>query len=209
MLWICFFSFRSADTLARSTKEPLRTESVIKTVTDKQDALKKQSDVDKRSSAETQGSSVPLRYPDRGKGSEVRNSDDGRTKGPPSRDMSLRDAPGSEDVPRRDKQSIATEYDRTRDKISKAKGFEHLAVDSNGNKKPTNGLASARLVENAPVSSSSYEKGYTSEALRLIPQTNRPLLFRIITLCLRKHPQIRHIQISHRPCRNSHLLRHA
>lgn len=164
-----FFSFRSADTLARSTKEPLRTESVIKTVTDKQDTLKKQSDVDKRSSAETQGSSVPLRYPDRGKGSEVRNSDDGRTKGPPSRD-----APGSEDVPRRDKQSIATEYDRTRDKISKAKGFEHLAVDSNGNKKPTNGLASARLVENGPVSSSSYEKGYTSEARSSPYPANEP-----------------------------------
>ncbi|PFX32012.1 BAH and coiled-coil domain-containing protein 1 [Stylophora pistillata] len=154
---------RSTDALARSTKEHMRTESVIKTVTDKQDTPKKQSDVDKRISAEAQGSSVPLRYPDRGKGNEVGNSDDGRAKGPLLRDISLRDASGNEDLPRRDKQSTVGEYDRTRDKLPKAKGFEHLAVDSNGNKRPTNAA-----------SFSSYEKGYTSEARSSPYPANEP-----------------------------------
>lgn len=147
----------------------MRTESVIKTVTDKQDTLKKHSDPDKRSTADAQGSNVPLRYPDRGKGSELGNSDDGKNKGPPLRDIPLRDAQSNEDMSRRDKQSIVGDYDWTRDKPPKAKTFEHLAVDSNGNKRPTNGLSAARIVENGAASFSSHEKSYTTSEARSSP----------------------------------------
>lgn len=141
----------------------MRTESVIKTVTDKQEAAKKSSDTDKRNPADTQVSNVSLRYPDRGKGSELGNSDDTKNKGLP-----LRDTQSSEDMSRRDKQSIVGDYERPRDKLQKAKTFEHLAVDSSGNKRPSNGLAS-RIVENGAVTFSSHEKSYTTSEARSSP----------------------------------------
>lgn len=141
----------------------MRTESVIKTVTDKQEAAKKPSDPDKRT--DTQGSNVPLRYSDRGKGSELGNSDDGKNK---LRDIPLRDTQSNEDMSRRDKQSVLGDYDRARDKPPKAKTFEHLAVDSSGNKRPSNGLTS-RVVENGAVNFSPHDKSYTTSESRSSP----------------------------------------
>ena len=146
----------------------MRTESVIKTVTDKQEAAKKPNEPDKRSAADTQVSNASLRYPDRGKGNELGNSDDGKNKGLPSRDIPLRDTQSNEDISRRDKQSIVGDYDRTRDKLPKAKPFEHLAVDSGGNKRPSNGLTS-RIVENGAVAFSPHEKSYTTSEARSSP----------------------------------------
>lgn len=146
----------------------MRTESVIKTVTDKQEATKKPSDPDKRKAADTQGSNVPLRYNDRGKGSELVNSDDGKNKGLP-----LRDTQSNEDLSRRDKQSVLGDYDRTRDKVSKPKTFEHLGADSGGNKRPSSGPA-PRIVENGAVTFSSQEKSYSTEARSSPYPANEP-----------------------------------
>lgn len=171
---VLFHFFPRPTEAPRSSKEPMRTESVIKTVTDKQEAAKKTSDPDKRSQSDTQVSNVPLRYPDRGKGGELGNSDDGKNKGLPLRDISLRDTQSNEDMSRRDKQSIVGDYDRTRDKLPKAKTFEHLAVDSGGNKRPSNGLTS-RIVENGAMTFSSHEKSYTtSEACSSPYPANEP-----------------------------------
>ena len=151
----------------------MRTESVIKTVTDKQEAAKKPSDPDKRKAADTQGSNVPLRYSDRGKGSELVNSDDGKNKGLPLRDMPLRDTQSNEDLSRRDKPSVVGDYDRTREKVSKPKTFEHLGVDSGGNKRPSNGPP-PRIVENGAVTFSSQEKSYCTEARSSPYPANEP-----------------------------------
>lgn len=151
----------------------MRTESVIKTVTDKQEAAKKASDPDKRKAADTQVSNVPLRYPDRGKGSELGNSDDGKNKGLPLRDIPLRDTQNNEDMSRRDKQSVVGDYDRTRDKVTKPKTFEHLGVDSGGNKRASNGPA-PRIVENGGVTFSSQEKSYSTEARSSPYPANEP-----------------------------------
>lgn len=151
----------------------MRTESVIKTVTDKQESAKKPSDPDKRKAADTQGSNVPLRYTDRGKGSELGNSDDGKNKGLPLRDIPLRDTHSNEDLSRRDKQSIVGDYDRTREKVSKPKTFEHLGVDSGGNKRPSSGPP-PRIVENGAVTVSLQEKSYSSEARSSPYPANEP-----------------------------------
>ena len=159
----------------------MRTESVIKTVTDKQEIARKANDPDKRSVIDTQGSNIPMRYAD--KGSELGNSMDGK-KGlqvrDPSlresslRDMHLRDAQGAEDMSRRDKQSIASDFDRSRDKPPKTKTFEHLGVDSFGIKRPSNGLSS-RTSENGAVTFSSYDKSYISSEARSSPYlSNEP-----------------------------------
>ena len=169
-----FFSFtRPTEPPSRSSKEPMRTESVIKTVTDKQEAAKKPSDPDKRKAADTHGSNISLRYTDRGKGSELVNSDDGKNKGLPLRDISLRDTQSNEDLLRRDKQSVVGDYDRTREKVSKPKTFEHLGVDSGGNKRSSNGPP-PRTVENGAVTFSSQEKSYNSEARSSPYPANEP-----------------------------------
>ena len=173
-MFVVFLPFsRPTEPPSRSSKELMRTESVIKTVTDKQEAAKKPSDPDKRKAADTQGLNVPLRYPDRGKGIELVNSDDGKNKGLPLRDIPLRDTQSNEDLPRRDKQSVVGDYDRTRDKVSKSKTFEHLGVDSSGNKRPSNGPP-PRIVENGAVTFSSQEKSYSTESRSSPYPANEP-----------------------------------
>lgn len=148
----------------------MRTESVIKTVTDKQEISRKQSDPDKRIVTDAQGSSIPLKYPDRGTGNEHLNSGDGNKglslRDSSLRDMHLRDAQGADDVSRRDKQSIGG--DRSRDMPMKAKPYEHLGVDSIGIKRPTNGLAS-RKTDNGAVTFSAHDKSFVSSEARSSP----------------------------------------
>lgn len=173
LYFIYIFPFtRPTEPPSRSAKEPMRTESVIKTVTDKQEAAKKPSDPDKRKAADTQSSNAPLRYIDRGKGSEL-NSDDGKNKGLPLRDIPLRDTQSNEDLSRRDKQSVVGDYDRTREKVSKPKTFEHLGVDSGGTKRLSNGPP-PRIVENGAVTFSSQEKSYSTEARSSPYPANEP-----------------------------------
>ena len=150
----------------------MRTESVIKTVTDKQEIARKPSDPDKRSLTDTQGSNIPTRYPDKVTASELGNSVDGKKgfllRDSSLRDMQLRDSQTVEDMSRRDKQSIASDFDRSRDKPPKAKTFEHLAVDSVGIKRPSNGLTS-RTTENGAMTFSSHDKSYIPSETRSSP----------------------------------------
>ena len=155
----------------------MRTESVIKTVTDKQEIARKLSDPDKRSVTGTQGPNIPMRYPDKGTVTELGNSVDGK-KGLPLRDSSLRDMPmreqslrdaqRAEDMSRRDKQSIVSDFDRSREKPLKTKTFEHLGVDSVGMYRPSNGLTS-RTAENGAMSFSSHDKNFISSEARSSP----------------------------------------
>lgn len=143
----------------------MRTESVIKTVTDKQDLVRKPSDPDKRNVTDTQGSNMHIRYPDNDNGSELGNSVDGK-KVLPLRDSSLRDVQLREHSLRdaqHDKQPKVNDFDWTREKSSKSKSIEHLGAESSGIKRPTNGLSSWTS-ENG--SFSSHDKGIISSEAR-------------------------------------------
>ena len=164
--------FRPTEQASRPSKEPMRTESVIKTVTDKQEMSRKPSDTDKRILTDVQSSNIPLRYPDKGTVNELRNSVEGKKgmsmRDPSIRDMQLRDSQSAEDMSRRDKQSIAGDLDRSRDMPIKVKPYEHFGVDSVGIKRPTNGLTS-RTTENGAVGFSPYKKNFSTSESRSPP----------------------------------------
>lgn len=162
---------RQAEPSNRQSKEPLRTESVIKTVTDKKDKqenIRKPSDPDKRITADTQKS---LRCPDKGTANELGNSVDGN-KGlglrGSFRDTHLRETQNPEDMSRRDKQSITDDFDQSRDFPTRTKPYEHLGINSFGIKRPSNGLNS-RSPENAAMPFSSYSKSFMSSEARSSP----------------------------------------
>lgn len=172
-----------ADVLSfsRSQTEPLRTESVIKAVTDKQENARKSSDPDKRMKTDTQNSNISLRYPDKPTSHELGNSVEGK-KGlglrNSFRDMQLRDVQNTEDVNRRDKQSIADDFDRSRDFSTKAKPYEFLmGLNPLGVKRPNNGMTS-RSPENGAMSLSSYSNSFmpTEERSSLFPANEPPTL---------------------------------
>ena len=166
---------------SRSQTEPLRTESVIKAVTDKQENNRKSSDPDKRMKTDTQNSNISLRYPDKPTSNELGNSVEGK-KGlglrNSFRDLQLRDVQNNEEVTRRDKQSIADDFDRSRDFSTKAKPYDFfMGVNSLGVKRPNNGMAS-RSPENGAMSLSSYNNSFmpTEERSSLFPASEPPTL---------------------------------
>lgn len=164
--------FRPTEPASRPSKEPMRTESVIKTVTDKQEISRKPSDPDKRILTDVHSSNIPLRYSDKGTGNELANSVESKKglsmRDSSMRDMQLRDSQNAEDMSRRDKQSIAGDLDRSRDMPIKVKPYEHFGVDSVGIKRPTNGLTS-RTTENGAMGFSPYNKNFTASESRSPP----------------------------------------
>lgn len=156
----------------------MRTESVIKTVTDKQDPVRKPSDPEKRNVTDSQGSNMHIKYPDNDTGSELGSSVDGKKVLPP-RDSSLRDVQLREHSLRdaqHDKQPKVNDFDWTREKSSKSKSIEHLGAESSGIKRPTNGLSSWTS-ENG--SFSSHDKSIISSEARSspYPANEPPTLF--------------------------------
>ena len=147
-------------------KEPVRTESVIKTVMDRHESTKKSNDTDKRNTSDSQGLNAAVRYPDKER--DVAKSDDRKSK------TMFRDDQSETNLSRREKQeAVAGDVDHSRHKPPKAKTFDHLAVDTLASKRPNSG-PSSRTTENGNLTFSSLSKGYSTSGARSSPYLSEP-----------------------------------